>query len=210
MKHVCPPEHRHHTSTTCYHDHQCRCQPCTAHMSARARERYRQKAYGRYEGRTNTVGTIRRYQGLQVLGWRAEDIAQQAGYSAPAPLLRLLKHKYITPETRDRIAAACDELVRLGRGPSDVTVRRAQRKGWVSVLAWDDIDTDPEPVPGNSSRMSMADIVAEIEHLVSLGESAEQVVKALGRRADTLTDSLYRVGRTDLAAFISHAARRAA
>ncbi len=46
---TCPPEHKHADSTTCYIQHQCRCDPCTDHHSAMNRARVKAKAFGRFD-----------------------------------------------------------------------------------------------------------------------------------------------------------------
>lgn len=46
---VCPPEHKHAGATTCYIQHQCRCDSCMDDHSAREQRRKRLKAYGRFD-----------------------------------------------------------------------------------------------------------------------------------------------------------------
>lgn len=46
---VCPLDHKHAQSTTCYIQHQCRCDDCVTDHSARAQRRGRLKAYGRFD-----------------------------------------------------------------------------------------------------------------------------------------------------------------
>lgn len=46
---VCPVDHKHAVSGTCYVIHKCRCQDCRESQSARSRQRTRLKAYGRYD-----------------------------------------------------------------------------------------------------------------------------------------------------------------
>lgn len=46
---VCPDEHKHAGSSTCYIQHQCRCVPCKEHHSEMASRRTRLKAYGRFD-----------------------------------------------------------------------------------------------------------------------------------------------------------------
>lgn len=146
MTHKCPNGHKHGLTTTCYHDHGCRCDNCRNSLAARARARYRAKAYGTFQpAQVNPTGLIRRYQGLQVLGWTATQIAAEANLTHQRRLMTILRQKYIAPETHERFDAAYRRLVLRGRGPSKVTAARAVAKGWVSPLAWDDIDNDPAP-----------------------------------------------------------------
>lgn len=37
---ICPPEHKHHRTSTCYQEHRCRCGPCREQRNARSRRRY--------------------------------------------------------------------------------------------------------------------------------------------------------------------------
>lgn len=45
----CPADHKHAASSTCYIQHQCRCEPCCLAHSSRERHRRKQKAYGRFD-----------------------------------------------------------------------------------------------------------------------------------------------------------------
>lgn len=45
----CPDDHKHAAVSTCYIQHQCRCEPCCDAASARERRRKKQKAYGRFD-----------------------------------------------------------------------------------------------------------------------------------------------------------------
>lgn len=47
--HVCPPEHKHASSSTCFIQHQCRCDPCRLEHNAREQRRKKLKAYGRFD-----------------------------------------------------------------------------------------------------------------------------------------------------------------
>lgn len=46
---VCPPEHKHGVTGTCYVSHKCRCDECRAGRAAAARRRNKLKAYGRFD-----------------------------------------------------------------------------------------------------------------------------------------------------------------
>lgn len=47
-EHICPPEHKHGATATCYSNHLCRCAPCRKSRADHAREVYRLQAYGTY------------------------------------------------------------------------------------------------------------------------------------------------------------------
>jgi transcriptional regulator with XRE-family HTH domain len=46
---TCPDDHKHATATTCYIQHQCRCDACVTDHNARESRRSRLKAYGRFD-----------------------------------------------------------------------------------------------------------------------------------------------------------------
>ena len=46
---ICAPEHKHDGSTTCYIQHQCRCEPCITAHNQRNTRREKLKAYGRFD-----------------------------------------------------------------------------------------------------------------------------------------------------------------
>lgn len=46
---VCPADHKHEQSSTCYIQHQCRCEPCWDATTARAKARRKEQAYGRFD-----------------------------------------------------------------------------------------------------------------------------------------------------------------
>jgi len=46
---ICPPDHAHQEKTTCYIQHQCRCDACTEHNRQREAQRAKLIAYGRYD-----------------------------------------------------------------------------------------------------------------------------------------------------------------
>lgn len=58
---VCPAEHKHADSSTCYIQHQCRCDPCMDHHSAMENGRRKAKAYGRFDRGVVDAGPIREH-----------------------------------------------------------------------------------------------------------------------------------------------------
>lgn len=117
----------------------CHCQDCRDVM-AKGMNLFR--LHGPTE--IDATGTRRRLQALAVMGWPFKEVARRAGV--------MLKPSRFWPEgsrvnkvTAARIARAFDEL-HMTPGPSTITRDRAMKKGWVSTLAWDNID-DPDEVP---------------------------------------------------------------
>lgn len=210
MTRMCPPEHPHDTNTTCYHSHGCRCEPCHAALRVRARARRRKIAYRTHEGLVDPTGTRRRIHGLHRMGWRLSDIAEVAGL-APRRISQIQVTDAITPRVRDLIIGATETLVRRGLGPSEQTRKRSAANGMVPLLAWNDIDRDPEPVQLERQSVIRAnELIDEIDHLVSLGESPDHIAKALNRSAGNLERHAYRFQRNDLASMFNQAAKREA
>lgn len=58
---VCPGEHRHDGSSTCYILHQCRCEVCTMAHARMTADRAKQKAYGRYSNGLVDVAPVREH-----------------------------------------------------------------------------------------------------------------------------------------------------
>lgn len=103
-----------------------------------------------------STGAIRRLQALVAIGYQPGELAQRLGISPDAVWFAIL-----TPPDRlssaaaERIAEVYRDLARLPRAvdekaeratPTETCRRLADRLGWGSPVAWDDIDTDPEPV----------------------------------------------------------------
>ncbi|HLS03092.1 MAG TPA: hypothetical protein VK054_14140, partial [Beutenbergiaceae bacterium] len=92
------------------------------------------------------TGTCRRLQALAVMGWPATVIAEHVGVTRET--LRAITHG-----ERHRVLRATAQAVMqvfgdlcMAVGPNPATATIAKRKGWVSTLAWDDID-DPNERP---------------------------------------------------------------
>jgi hypothetical protein len=93
----------------------------------------------------------RRLQALQAIGWSLVAIAERTGWSTQnlnGLMSPWRERDEVTRETFDLIDAAYRSMAM--RPPTEskwtkATRTRAARKGWVSPLAWDDID-DPNEV----------------------------------------------------------------
>jgi plasmid maintenance system antidote protein VapI len=94
----------------------------------------------------DSTGSGRRVQALQVLGWRAVDIAEKCGVRRET-IVDVYAQRFVTAELARKIAAVFDEL-QATPGPSEIVRRRSLGKGWVPPMAWSDetID-DPAAVP---------------------------------------------------------------
>lgn len=80
---TCPPEHSHAEKTTCYTAHGCKCDPCRVANNARARDRRRQIAYGRWtRGMVPVADVVGHIRHLQDFGYSYDHIAAAAGVNA--------------------------------------------------------------------------------------------------------------------------------
>lgn len=120
---------------------------------ARAEWRYRKNKELRHlRGDSPTVpsiGTVRRFQALQALGWTGPEIAAEVGVSIYS--LRSISYHgsaVVHSGTAAKMAAAYERMCMTR--PEGHYANRARamaaRKGWPPPLAWDDID-DPDEKP---------------------------------------------------------------
>lgn len=77
---ICPPEHKHGLSGTCYVHHKCRCDDCRKAIAARNNRYNRLKAYGRYDNGLVDAGPVREHIAvLRAAGMGYKTIAKNAG-----------------------------------------------------------------------------------------------------------------------------------
>lgn len=138
---VCPPEHKHATSSTCYIQHQCRCDPCMDEHSARERRRTKLKAYGRYDRGVVDAGPVREHMLVLAeygIGYKRAAALAGIGVTAartliwgrqePGPRYGELQ-KHVKRETAEALLAVQPVLENLAAGastPARATVRRIQ------------------------------------------------------------------------------------
>jgi hypothetical protein len=204
MTDLCRLNHPHnHGGSNCYDTGKCRCRPCRDGNSSRTRRIRRLKAYGQWESQVDPTGTIRRIRGLQVLGFTMDQIGAAAGFNRNT-VWRIQREKWIEVPTRDRIDAAYRELMRNPtEGKSRRTANSAKAKGWLSPFAWDDIDSDAEPVnTGRDRILKGEELLAEVDWLVEAGTPAHEIASTLGKSRDNLERFAWRHSRPDLAAYL--------
>lgn len=127
----------------------CRCPD--ARVAARS-YRKRIKAGLQAAGLIDARGTHRRIRALQAIGWPISEVARRLGYTSKlnASLSPMLTRSLVQRTFAERVDAIYAELC-MTPGPSARSRRDAVRKGWVSPLGWDDIDSDDEPTLTNES-----------------------------------------------------------
>jgi len=126
--------------------------PCRDDCCKLAMARYKKRhAWDRMNGRqriVSTLGTRRRVQALNRLGWSNQVIAREAGVHPPNMTRLLNRSDTMTVTVAARIADVYERLSMTLPPPSQAVANvrnRARRLGYPPPLAWDDIDNDPEP-----------------------------------------------------------------
>lgn len=77
---ICPPDHKHAKTSTCYTLHRCGCDWCRKANQERASRRRKQIAYGRHQPRLADTRAAREHMlTLRALGMPAHVVATQAG-----------------------------------------------------------------------------------------------------------------------------------
>lgn len=112
-----------------------------------------------------STGVIRRVQALGCNGWNAAEIARRAGLPKPT-LLGALRKAAVTVHTHLAVASVYEDLwntpapasTAIERRDRTRSLNRAARDGWAPPLAWDDIDTDPEPQAGDVDEEIIDDV----------------------------------------------------
>lgn len=145
---VCPPEHKHADASTCYIQHQCRCDACTDHHAAMEQRRSRLKAYGRFDTGLVDAEPVREhmmmlaefgigYKRAALLAGVGTTVARNVlwGRQEPGPRYGELP-KRIKRENAEKLLAVRPDLENLAGGvhiPARGTHRRVQAlvaMGW--------------------------------------------------------------------------------
>jgi len=155
------------------------------------------------------TGTGRRLQALVALGWSVGQISSRTGLDRQR-LDAAIHFRGITTDTRDRVAAAYDELWDQAPPQSNQRERiaysrsrkRAALNGWALPLAWDDdaID-DPRAMPDTAQQKRPGGKrihLEDVEFLVDHGHTREQIAHRFGVHKSALEHTCARNDRRDL------------
>ncbi|MBW9118861.1 hypothetical protein JNB63_02015 [Microbacterium trichothecenolyticum] len=191
---ICPPDHRHGETTTCYVHHKCGCTDCREANTERVFYRRHMVAAGRedvFEKIVEARGTNRRLQALTAIGWTAERLGAQLGVSRDQ-ILDWTTRDRVTLTTHERVAALYDELSDTpapqqtpgDRHSASLALNRAARSGWARPIDWDDIDLDAAPATGEEVLVDeLAVELAIAGHKVKLTREERQLaVRTLNAR----------------------------
>lgn len=166
--------------------------------------------------RRSPVGTLRRLQALQVLGWSYQTISHHSGISAE--YLSDIANRppvMVEKQTADAITRAYEQLstsTPVPRSPQHaggITRARAhaQAQGWLPPDAWIDPDTDAAPTTRTLADIA-ADRLADLQLMASAGEHYERAAARLGLTTRSLLAWCYRNGHHDLARALGAPERR--
>lgn len=111
------------------------------------------------QSQLDATGTRRRLQALIAAGWSVSELAGQLGRTH-TNLRRTMNSRTVTARTAARVddlyrqlsASAVPVVTDAQREAAAAARALAARHGWLPALAWDDIDTDPEPNAPHSRR----------------------------------------------------------
>lgn len=154
----------------------------------------------RLAGRARTVpaiGTVRRIQALQALGWTIADISRHSGIYEKSLRNPCYRGNTVYRSTAEAVAATYEALcMTRPEGPYHHRCRlMAQRRGWPPPLAWDDIETDPEPTDWHYTPASRVDQLRELDaQQVGISEACRR----LRRSREALERYCHRHGISDV------------
>lgn len=143
------------------------------------------------------VGTRRRIEALQWMGWPLSEIAARLGVTT-ASVSATKRQPRVTVAKADRIDAVYRQLA-MSIGPDLKTRTWARKSGYVSPLAWDDIDDPAERPQGHGhARDTVGLDLDEWVRIVRLGECPERAAQRCGVSLAAVERAAYRHGRTDV------------
>lgn len=156
---ICPPEHDHGGSGTCYNQHHCHCDACRDGRAAYQRELRRIHAQQQFgvvgpleRALVDGRGTRRRLQALVARGWSMSQLGELLGVRA-TNMPNVLRRDRVRASTRAAVHELYERVWALEPPQATPWQRRsvsmaksyAQARGWVPPMAWDDIDSDETP-----------------------------------------------------------------
>lgn len=102
----------------------------------------------------DAFATQRRIQALVAMGWSMSVLGARLGISRHG-VAAVLTRPRIRETSAARIASLFDELA-MKPGPSEMARSRSRARGWVTAMAWEDID-DPADRPHDGSECDGAE-----------------------------------------------------
>lgn len=155
------PRHGHYAGAVAHwRERSTLCDPCARAASRRRKLNRLRRQEGR-PGLVPALGTVRRLQALQAIGYGYPRLAIETGISEKTLRNPTYRGQWVYRVTADAVATVYE---RLCMTPLDGPYARRSRnmaaaKGWMPPLAWDDID-DPDERPVHRARDYALDDVA--------------------------------------------------
>lgn len=154
----CPADHKHGNASTCYIQHQCRCDACSWANNERERHRQKQKAYGRFDTGLVDVEPVREH--LLMLGEFGLGYKRVAGIAGLG----------VTP-VRNIIWGRQDPGPRKGELPK--RVKRETAEKILAVQPDIDLMADGQTIPARGTQR-------RLQALVTRGWSQSKLAERLG------------------------------
>lgn len=144
----------------------------------------------------------RRVQAMLAMGWTATYMAGQLGCTRSGiQQLARMSVPFVGEELADKVRGLC-AAIGMALGPSPDTRRKYRAMGYVTLMAWDDID-DPGAVPDTGSEDQVDPIAVELilagkrpfvgAHILDRAE-AVRVLKAAGASRAAIAYRLHTSG----------------
>lgn len=180
---VCPPDHKHGVTPTCYRVHKCGCAECRAANTTRCYERKKLIAYGRYDCGMSPTTPVKVHLGILLRhGMTVKAIAAAAGVSA---------------DTVRAIWFGSKNKGARGRGASPARIHRSTAEKLLAVVP--DLASLPPAVKISSRGMRR-----RIEALGTLGWAQTRLARMLGITQSRMARIL--TGKTDIPVELHNAA----
>lgn len=137
-------------------------------------------------GEIAAVGTVRRLQALAAMGWPFDVLSPLAGHG-PRYLSQLMKRDVLFSSTARKVDELYQTLA-MTLGPSNRIRVRSLNRGWVTALAWDDID-DPDETP----NVGLRQFATQFERVTELQALGVRDVNRIAERLGTKPKSVERL-----------------
>jgi hypothetical protein len=165
------------------------------------------------------IGTHRRVQALVARGWSVTRIGRELGWE-PGNFHAMMRREHVGAATHREVAALYDRLWNVEPPQEEWrdkiahtrSLGFAKRRGWLPPLAWDDIDTDPEPERDvvKQGRATAEEILDDVEFLLEGGEAPAQIATIIGRSPGAIAKLAYNNGRPLIGSQFGSSDKRAA
>lgn len=157
----CPDTHNHGINSVCYVAHKCGCEPCVAGNAARARDRRKRLAYGRWDERVPAAPVVEHVARLHGQGMSSREIGLVAGVPQDS-VDKLRRQKWVAVSRANAILAVRPVTIPCDRSLVDATGTRRRLQalvcmGWTGAELMGRLGKDP----GQSTRFLTAQLVQE-------------------------------------------------